>query len=941
MTSPNPILVRLPPRLDELLNQRRGAQTRAAFLVAAVAKYLGVEATEAAIPKRGRPKKLDSQATEMIPSPETNAVRVPDVAWLRTVRWKDIVEAFPRNGEAGHTLYVAEDGTYVRFAFEERNRSTGKEIVRIIKCNGGQWNPNTGWPIESSSVLEAVKARASHGRPPWDIRPMSDVRPKGWEFVRLNVLDIGSGLALLQLDGKALDEAGRKYPAETNDFVWRWAKEAVVPWFYSPDSRNTFESLPTPAAEANAWAAELKSKHFATVTQTTATPTQRRAWASQPIVATRAIDLVQVRIALANPLHRLILKETAKAIKPGDAFDSEVVVPASAWDAFARDFAAAGGAIDEKRANASRFGARAFDPTAIPGWEQPTPSGKAFYRHQRDDITFLLERQCRALLADEMGLGKTGAAIGAAVAVGAKKIVVIASVGAQGVWDREIRDWAGSPEIIRVDDALQDISRLPAAAWVLVTYDVLTSRAESFAPADAKTAEWLRDQLVEAGHYEKAAVVKRTASAAKSLAQAEGTDKGEGEFTPFRFDARLNPEIGNLLQNLTPPSDQDIDAGVLERLKRIGRRLSSELLRRLSEWDPDIVFVDEAHRIKNGDARRTGAVRALLADSSRGAVLMTGTPLRNHSGEAASLIDAILPGAKKQLAKYLSKGNWRSARKAAADEAVAKILKAVMIRHLKTEAADLPPKIRQWVDIEVADGETRDEYCDLMIAATNKVEEQIANGASRQAAGQAAMGLLTKARRALGLAKIAGPAAADLIDQVVEEKGACIVFAHHRDVIAGMAEQLRALRRTVVVVDGETPAWKRAEAEAAFQDGKVEVFLGSIYAGGEALTLTRADTCVFLELDWVPAAMHQAEDRGHRHGQTAAGYHVIVLMARTLASVGVNLDEEVGRILKDKMAHINAVLDEHATIEGARVKSDEVAVRAQVIEAMLSRRQQT
>ena len=472
---------------------------------------------------------------------------------------------------------------------------------------------------------------------------------------------------------------------------------------------------------------------------------------------------------------------------------------------------------------------------------------------------------------------------------------------------------------------------------MLVTYDVLTSRTESFAPADAKTAEWLRDQLVEAGHYEKAAVVKRTASAAKSLAQAEGADKGEGEFTPFRFDARLNPEIGNLLQNLTPPSDQNIDASVLERLERIGRRLSSELLRRLSEWDPDIVFVDEAHRIKNGDARRTRAVRALLADSSRGAVLMTGTPLRNHSGEAASLVDAILPGAKNQLAKYLGKGHWRSARKAGADEAVAKILKAVMIRHLKTEATDLPPKIRQWVDIEVADGDARDEYCDLMVAATNKVEEQVANGA----ASQAAMGLLAQARRALGLAKIVGPAAADLIDQVVEEKGACIVFAHHRDVIAGMAEQLRALRRTVVVVDGETPARKRAEAEAAFQDGKVEVFLGSIYAGGEALTLTRADTCVFLELDWVPAAMHQAEDRGHRHGQTAAGYHVIVLMARTPASVGVNLDEEVGRILKDKMAHINAVLDEDATIEGARVKSDEVAVRAQVIEAMLSRRQET
>ena len=41
---------------------------------------------------------------------------------------------------------------------------------------------------------------------------------------------------------------------------------------------------------------------------------------------------------------------------------------------------------------------------------------------------------------------------------------------------------------------------------------------------------------------------------------------------------------------------------------------------------------------------------------------------------------------------------------------------------------------------------------------------------------------------------------------------------------------------------------------------------GSANAAGEALTLTHADTCIFVEMDWVPAAMHQAEDLGHRAG---------------------------------------------------------------------------
>ncbi|MBS1001109.1 SWF/SNF helicase family protein [Acetobacter persici] len=118
------------------------------------------------------------------------------------------------------------------------------------------------------------------------------------------------------------------------------------------------------------------------------------------------------------------------------------------------------------------------------------------------------------------------------------------------------------------------------------------------------------------------------------------------------------------------------------------------------------------------------------------------------------------------------------------------------------------------------------------------------------------MGLLSSARKWLGLAKIANPATVDLIDDVVEAKGACLDFAHHRGVIAELEKQLRRRGRSVVTVHGETPDRERAEAERVFQKGEVEIFLGSINAAGEALTLHRADTCVFVELDWVPAAMH-------------------------------------------------------------------------------------
>ena len=85
--------------------------------------------------------------------------------------------------------------------------------------------------------------------------------------------------------------------------------------------------------------------------------------------------------------------------------------------------------------------------------------------------------------------------------------------------------------------------------------------------------------------------------------------------------------------------------------------------------------------------------------------------------------------------------------------------------------------------------------------------------------------------------------------------------------------------------------------------------------------------------------MHQAEDRGHRAGQTAAGYHIITLLARLSGGYAINLDQEVGAVLIDKMAAINETLAENAAIAGQRIAGDDAAVRRRVIEALLSSEQ--
>ncbi|MBF0860163.1 DEAD/DEAH box helicase [Gluconobacter sp. LMG 31484] len=942
----NPILVRLPQELDDLLNEKRGTQTRAAFLTAALARYLGVDDAAARIPKRGRPrKKVTSFSPEDPPAPEemvpAETIEIPDIASLRTVSWKEITDSFPWyiGQDARRTLYVSDDGSFVWFSKEERYESTGTAIVDIIKKHGGYWDRDIGGSIASPDVLKAVKARALRARPAWSIRPMRE-RDTDRPF-QIEVVEIARGWALIRFDRPTLVAAGGAARTEMIRLVGAMETSTPSPWCHDFQDEECLVSLPVPMTTARKLVKNWNSLHPVETKATVSDRAQQNAWRNQPVCIERDTGLVHVTVALANPLHRILLASTSGRVRPGTPVGPTATVTGNMWAEIAKTFAAMKVAVREHRKTTSRFDPKIANLSAIPGWEKPAENSYRFFAHQQDGIRFLLDREMRGILGDEMGLGKTGTAIGAAVGCRAQRVLVVAPANARWVWDREIRGWSGTDRIFHVEESLQDLTDLPDAGWAIVTYDVLTARSRKFTPPDAATASWLRAKLREAGHYRVRAAAEmpgKDRKSASQLAAEEGRDEGDGKFTPFHFDARINPEIGNVLRNLVMPAGRGISSQTMTLLHRMGRRLSSEMLHALMAWEPDVVFADEAHRIKNRDAGRTRAVRTLIEDRSRGAVLLTGTPLRNHGGEGASLIEAILPGASDRLAGTLAQGHRRSDRNAAQDAAVAEIFKTIMVRRLKADVLDLPDKIRQWVEI-APQGEALWHYDEVMDQILQTVGREIAGGATSGGIAKAIMGLLSSARKWLGLAKVANPGTVDLIDDVVEAKGACLVFAHHRAVIAELEKQLRKRGRSIVTVHGETPDRERADAEQMFQEGKVEIFLGSINAAGEALTLHRADTCVFVELDWVPAAMHQAEDRGHRAGQTAKGYHIISLLAHMPDRQ--NLDEYVAKVLIEKLANINTILDEKAGIAGRRIEGTDASVRSRVIAALMSEAQRT
>lgn len=117
-------------------------------------------------------------------------------------------------------------------------------------------------------------------------------------------------------------------------------------------------------------------------------------------------------------------------------------------------------------------------------------------------------------------------------------------------------------------------------------------------------------------------------------------------------------------------------------------------------------------------------------------------------------------------------------------------------------------------------------------------------------------------REQTGIAKV--PYVAQFVRDITDDLSLpIVVFAYHRSVM----ELLREEFPESAYIIGGMKAEARNDQVDLFQEGKVNVFLGNIDAAGEAITLTRASLLVFAEWDWRGTAMIQARKRIHRISQ--------------------------------------------------------------------------
>lgn len=329
----------------------------------------------------------------------------------------------------------------------------------------------------------------------------------------------------------------------------------------------------------------------------------------------------------------------------------------------------------------------------------------------------------------------------------------------------------------------------------------------------------------------------------------------------------------------------------------------------------DFMAVDEAQYIKEMDSKRSMACAALAAKSER-VVLMTGTPVKNRPRDAFHLLHILAPDifpdyrqfalrycAAFQQTIYIKGGKkrtiWNDNGSSNLEELNDILRSTIMLRRSKEDALpQLPRKRRQLIEVEGAAKEVKAEKTAWEeVCASIGYEEALRQ---MEAGAGIAFTEIASKRKTVALSKI--PFVVEHVSNLLDSGEKVILFAHHRDVISGLADGLKDY--SPVTYAGGMNEKQKDEAKRRFmEDDACRVFIGNIQAAGTGLTLTVSSTVVFAEMSYCPSDMEQCEDRACRIGQTAAS-----VLVQHIVLAG-SLDVIMGQKLLEKQKIADIILD--------------------------------
>ena len=343
----------------------------------------------------------------------------------------------------------------------------------------------------------------------------------------------------------------------------------------------------------------------------------------------------------------------------------------------------------------------------------------------------------------------------------------------------------------------------------------------------------------------------------------------------------------------------------------------------------DAIVLDEAHYIKTPTSKRTKSCLSFLRKSTvKYKLLLTGTPVTRDIDDLYPLLDVfynnnpMYPNWYKNVYSFRTKlmhctynGFAYVYKGFKDDDAKSRLLaymKPVMIRRTKKDTLNdlsIPPIVHNtiYVDIDKKVAKKSLEYVDFVInnILSNESDKQLRDTTITLTNYQDELSSVSSIRRILGVAKV--KPVMDYIKYKLESTNKLVCFCVHKQVIESLKDVLIEdnPKLMVSVIDGNTSSKKKDEIIRIFQEDTTNtkhIILANIIAGGVGITLTKAHSVVFAELDWTPSNIMQAEARCHRISQE----HTVTsdfIIAKD------SLDSNIVKIILEKTKIIKKILD--------------------------------
>lgn len=519
-----------------------------------------------------------------------------------------------------------------------------------------------------------------------------------------------------------------------------------------------------------------------------------------------------------------------------------------------------------------------YEDPLTPTYE-PSVSGKNLYDFQHIGADFVVLAGS-GLLGDEMGTGKTVQMLSALRHLekkqkkegdGSLPVLVVCPNSLKSSWVNHTREWFPEAEPIMIDGSAAEkqkqLTRALSVPNAIVVINIEATR--------------LHSRLAPYGSVR--------------LAKCQRCDRhGDPHLTPARCEVHPKP---------------------------------------LNQIPFKTVVIDEAHRIKDPQSKQTRAVWACMhGETVTRRWGLTGTPLANNPADTWSIMHGVYPQEYPTKSKFVDRfclAAWNAyggldvvGLQPQMKDEFYRIFDPRFRRMQKMLVLpQLPPKVRTFRHVQMTPKQKK-AYNELEKALITRLADGEILVAPNNLAAQTRLLQLSSSYCTLEpdptnvfgtTVTLCEPSPKiDELEEIISEMDPArklVVCAESRQLILLAAKRLKKLDVSHSLIIGGMSQWERDLSLRNFQEGEDRALLFTLKAGGVGLTMTAADTIVFLQRSWSMIDNKQGEDRVHRIGsEVHESVNVIDIITR-----GTVEERQLLR-LYDKMQRLDEITRDRAAL---------------------------